>query len=50
MADDDGDDRYDEYKDAVAMGYINPDGTQHRREDVGVAIIGGAGLRHRYAR
>jgi hypothetical protein len=26
--DDDGDDRYEEYKDSVAMGYINPDGTQ----------------------
>jgi hypothetical protein len=25
---DDGDDHYDEFKDAVAMGYINPDGTQ----------------------
>lgn len=26
--DDDGDDRYDEYKDDLAMGYINPDGSQ----------------------
>jgi hypothetical protein len=26
--DDDGDDHYEEYKDSVAMGYINPDGTQ----------------------
>jgi hypothetical protein len=25
---DDGDDRYEEYKDSVAMGYINEDGTQ----------------------
>ena len=25
---DDGDDRYDEYKDDLAMGYINPDGSQ----------------------
>jgi hypothetical protein len=27
-ADDDGDDRNDEYKDDLAMGYINPDGSQ----------------------
>lgn len=25
---DDDDDRYDEYKDDLAMGYINPDGSQ----------------------
>lgn len=33
-AGDDGDDRYDEYKDGVAMGYINEDGSQ-REPDPG---------------
>jgi hypothetical protein len=27
------DDRYDEYKDGVAMGYINPDGTQREPDE-----------------
>jgi hypothetical protein len=27
------DDRYDEYKDGVAMGYINPDGSQREPDE-----------------
>jgi hypothetical protein len=30
---DDGDDRYDEYKDDLAMGYINPDGSQREPDE-----------------
>lgn len=30
---DDGDDRYEEYKDGVAMGYINEDGSQREPDE-----------------
>ena len=30
---DDGDDRYEEHKDGVAMGYINPDGSQREPDE-----------------
>jgi hypothetical protein len=30
---DSDDDRYDEYKDSVAMGYINPDGSQREPDE-----------------
>jgi hypothetical protein len=30
---DDGYDRYDEYKDDLAMGYINPDGSQREPDE-----------------
>ncbi len=43
---DDGDDRYEEYKDGVAMGYINPDGSQ-REPDPEAYLEQRAGQEHR---